>query len=62
MGADAESTVRRLSERLGCRLLLLPVAGETAWAFRPDRFLDRRPVPSEWFPFGSGARLIAAPR
>ncbi len=26
------------------------------WAFRPERFLDRRPVPSEWFPFGGAVR------
>jgi cytochrome P450 len=26
------------------------------WTFRPDRFLDRRPVPSEWFPFGGSVR------
>jgi cytochrome P450 family 135 len=26
------------------------------WAFRPDRFLDRRPVASEWFPFGGAVR------
>jgi cytochrome P450 family 135 len=26
------------------------------WRFRPERFLDRRPVPSEWFPFGGAVR------
>jgi cytochrome P450 len=26
------------------------------WAFRPDRFLDRRPVAGEWFPFGGSVR------
>lgn len=26
------------------------------WAFRPERFLDRRPVASEWFPFGGSVR------
>jgi cytochrome P450 family 135 len=26
------------------------------WTFRPERFLDRRPVPSEWFPFGGAVR------
>jgi cytochrome P450 len=26
------------------------------WAFRPERFLDRRPIPSEWFPFGGAVR------
>lgn len=26
------------------------------WKFKPERFLDRRPVPSEWFPFGGSIR------
>lgn len=26
------------------------------WAFRPERFLERRPVASEWFPFGGAVR------
>jgi cytochrome P450 len=26
------------------------------WAFRPERFLGRRPVASEWFPFGGAVR------
>ncbi len=26
------------------------------WTFRPERFLDRRPVASEWFPFGGAVR------
>lgn len=26
------------------------------WAFRPDRFIDRRPIASEWFPFGGSVR------
>jgi cytochrome P450 family 135 len=26
------------------------------WSFKPERFLDRRPVPSEWFPFGGSIR------
>jgi cytochrome P450 family 135 len=26
------------------------------WAFRPERFLGRRPVASEWFPFGGSVR------
>src|SRR5262249_17915832 len=26
------------------------------WAFEPSRFLGRRPVASEWFPFGGSTR------
>ncbi len=26
------------------------------WAFHPRRFLDQRPAPSAWFPFGAGIR------
>jgi cytochrome P450 len=26
------------------------------WDFKPDRFLDRRPATSEWFPFGGSVR------
>jgi len=26
------------------------------WAFRPERFLGRRPVPSQWIPFGGSVR------
>jgi hypothetical protein len=26
------------------------------WAFRPERFLDRRPRAGEWFPFGGSVR------
>lgn len=26
------------------------------WSFQPDRFLDRRPIRSEWFPFGGSVR------
>jgi hypothetical protein len=33
LGPDAESTVRRLSERLGARLLLLPRAADSVWAW-----------------------------
>ena len=32
------------------------------WSFRPERFTERRPVASEWFPFGGSVRrCIGAP-
>jgi PucR C-terminal helix-turn-helix domain len=44
VGPDAEPTMRRLSERLGARLLLVPRSAETAWAWlgsaRPVDFHD----------------------
>jgi hypothetical protein len=41
VGADAERLARRLSERLGCRLLLVARGAETAWAWLGSA----RPVP-----------------
>ncbi|MBA3866763.1 MAG: cytochrome P450, partial [Solirubrobacterales bacterium] len=26
------------------------------WSFKPERFSERRPSASEWFPFGGSAR------
>jgi hypothetical protein len=51
VGPDAESALRRLAERLGCRLLFLPRAAETAWAWLGSA----RPVA-----FGELARSLAA--
>jgi cytochrome P450 len=41
-----------------CQLLVhrRPDLYEDPWAFRPARFLDRRPAASEWFPFGGSVR------
>jgi cytochrome P450 family 135 len=41
-----------------CTLLVHrdPALYPEPWAFRPARFLDRKPVRSEWFPFGGSVR------
>jgi cytochrome P450 family 135 len=41
-----------------CQLLVhrRPDLYEAPWSFRPERFVDRQPVPSEWFPFGGSVR------
>ena len=33
-----------------------PHAYPEPWAFQPQRFLEERPVPGAWFPFGAGVR------
>jgi PucR-like helix-turn-helix protein/diguanylate cyclase with GGDEF domain len=43
VGPEVELILRRLSEQLGCRLLLVPKGGETAWAWLGAA----RPVPFE---------------
>jgi hypothetical protein len=61
VGPDAETTLRRLSDRLGCRLLLVARGAETAWAWlgsaRPVAFAElERSVGG-----GAGAALVSGP-